>query len=125
MTDNTPKGAKKRDLVITHIFDVPVERVWKAWTDPEQVMLWWGPNGFTSPVAKIDFREGGTSLVCMRAQKEFGGQDMYNTWTYKKIVPMREIEYILHFADHDGKRVDPVMMGLPADMPQEVRNVVT
>jgi len=31
---------KKRDLVVTRVFDAPVERVWKAWTDPEQVMRW-------------------------------------------------------------------------------------
>jgi uncharacterized protein YndB with AHSA1/START domain len=112
-------------LVFTRVFDAPVEQAWKAWTDPEHVRRWWGPNGFTCPVAKIDFREGGTSLVCMRAPKEFGGQDMYNTWTYTKILPMQEIEYLLHFADKDGNRGDPVTMGLPPDMPQEVRNVVT
>jgi|SoiMetStandDraft_2_1073263.scaffolds.fasta_scaffold07694_5 uncharacterized protein YndB with AHSA1/START domain len=126
MTDDKAlKSGKKRDLVFTRVFDAPVERVWQAWTDPEQVMRWWGPNGFSCPVAKMDFREGGTSLVCMRAPKEFGGQDMYNTWTYTKIVPMREIEYLLHFADKDGNRVDPVAMGLLPDMPQEVRNLVT
>jgi hypothetical protein len=70
-------------------------------------------------------RQGGRSLVCMRAPKEFGGQEMYSTWTYTKIVPMREIEYLHHFADKDGNRVDPVTLGLPPDMPEEVRNVVT
>ena len=39
----------------------------------------WGPNGFTSPCAEIDFREGGISLVCMRAPEEMGGQDLYST----------------------------------------------
>jgi uncharacterized protein YndB with AHSA1/START domain len=123
--DNPSKASIKRDLVFTRVFDAPVELVWRAWTDPQHVMQWWRPNGFTSPFAKMDVREGGTSLVCMRAPKEFGGQDMYNTWTYTKIVPMREIEYLLHFADKDGNRVDPVTMGLPPDMPQEVRNLVT
>jgi uncharacterized protein YndB with AHSA1/START domain len=121
MTDNV----QKRDLVITRVFDAPVELVWKAWTDPEYVMQWWGPNYFTSPSAKIDFREGGTSLVCMRAPKEFGGQDMYSTWTYTRIVPMERIEYIHNLADKDGKQVDPVQMGLPADFPQDQRHVVT
>jgi len=123
---NPIKGIKKRDLVFTRVFNAPVERVWKAWTDPQQVMQWWGPTGFTSPFAKMDVREGGTSLVCMRAPKEFqGGRDMYSTWTYTKIVPLREIEYLHHFADKDGNRVAPATMGLPPDMPEEVRNLVT
>ena len=116
---------KKRDLVVTRVFDAPVERVWKAWVEPEMVKQWWGPTGFTCPLAEMDFREGGTSLVCMRAPKEFGGQDMYNTWTYKKIEPMERIEYILHFTDKDGKAFDPAEMGLPPGIPKEVRNVNT
>jgi uncharacterized protein YndB with AHSA1/START domain len=114
-----------QDLIFTRVFDAPVEQVWKAWSDGEQVMRWWGPNFFTSPLAKMDFREGGISLVCMRAPKEFGGQDNYNTWTYRKIVPMQQIEWLNHFADENGNRVDPTALGLPPDMPEEVRNLVT
>lgn len=116
---------QKRDLVITRVFDAPLELVWKAWTDPECVMQWWGPTYFTSPSAEIDFREGGTSLVCMRAPKEFGGQDMYSTWTYTKIVPLKRIEYIHNLADKEGQQIDPVQLGLPADFPQDQRHVVT
>jgi len=112
-------------MVLTRVFNAPVEEVWKAWSDSEQVMRWWGPNGFTAPVARMDFREGGTSLVCMRAPKEFGGQDMYNTWTYKKIVPMQRIEFIQNFTDPDGKKLAPTEVGLPPDIPFDVRHVVT
>jgi uncharacterized protein YndB with AHSA1/START domain len=47
--------SKKRDLVVTSIFEAPVEHVWKAWVDPADVMQWWGPQGFTCPVAKMDY----------------------------------------------------------------------
>ncbi|MEC0176860.1 SRPBCC domain-containing protein [Paenibacillus favisporus] len=40
---------KKQELVITRVFDIPIELVWKAWTDTEMVMKWWGPQHFTSP----------------------------------------------------------------------------
>ena len=124
MSDTT-KSRKKKDLVFTRVFDAPVEQVWKVWVEPKMVMRWWGPDGFTSPSAKMDVRKGGKSLVCMRAPKDFGGQDMYSTWTYTKIVPMREIEYLHHFTDKGGNRVDPAEQGLPPDMPEEVRNLVT
>jgi uncharacterized protein YndB with AHSA1/START domain len=122
MSDNIAPEVKKRDLVVTRIFDRPIEQVWKAWVDPKQVMRWWGPTGFTSPIARMDFREGGTSLVCMRSPD---GHDFYNTWTYRKIVPMQHIEFILNFADKDGNKIDPAQIGLPADIPQEVQHVVT
>ncbi len=116
---------KKQDIVVTRVLDAPVEQAWKAWVEPELVMRWWGPTGFTSPMARMDFREGGTSLVCMRAPKEFGGQDLYNTWNYQKIVPMQRFEFLQHFADKDGNRVSPAQHGLPPDAPEEVRNLVT
>ena len=116
---------RKRNLVFTRIFEATIEQAWNAWTDASMVKKWWGPEGFTCPVAKMDVREGARSLVCMRAPKDFGGQDMYSTWTYTRIEPMREIEYLHHFADKDGNRVDPQVQGLPPDMPAEVRNLVT
>ena len=99
--NNLAQAPKKRDVVVTRVFDAPIEQAWKAWSEPEYVMQWWGPTGFTCPLAEMDFREGGTSLVCMRAPKEFGGQDMYNTWTYRKIVPMQSIEFIQNLADKE------------------------
>lgn len=123
MSNNNP--TTKRDLVVTRTFDAPIELVWKAWNDPEHVMQWWGPDYFTSPSAKMDFREGGTSLVCMRAPKEFGGQDFYNTWTYKKIVPLERIEFIQNLADKDGNQADPLTMGLPTEFPKDIRTVIT
>jgi len=115
----------KRNVVVTRVFDTPVEQVWKAWSDPGHVMQWWGPTGFTSPLAKMDFREGRTSLVCMRAPQEFGGQDMYNTWTYRKIDPNKLIEFIHNFSDKDGKKLDPAALGIPPGVPSDVRHVIT
>ena len=116
---------KQRNMVVTRVFDEPVDQVWRAWSDSKYVMQWWGPTGFTCPVAEMDFREGGTSLVCMRAPKEFGGQDMYNTWTYSKIVPMERIEFNNNFANKDGNPIDPAEIGIPPGVPYEVHHVIT
>ena len=40
-------------------------------------------------------------------------------------MPLERIEYILNFTDKDGEQIGPVTIGLPPDLPQEVRNVVT
>jgi uncharacterized protein YndB with AHSA1/START domain len=113
------------DVVVTRIFDAPVERVWRAWVEPEMVKGWWGPEGFTCPLARMDFRVGGASLVCMRAPKEFGGQDFYNTWTYETIEPMQRFVYISRHTDKEGRATDPAVLGLPPGLPKEVRNVNT
>jgi uncharacterized protein YndB with AHSA1/START domain len=115
---------KTYDMVTTHEFDAPVERVWKAWTTSEDVLRWWGPTGFTAPVAEMDVHEGGTSLVCMRAPEEFGGGDQYHTWSYHKVVPNERLEFIQRFVDEDGETLDPAALGLPAGIPIEVPHVI-
>lgn len=120
MPENTT--GKKKDVFVTRIFDAPLELVWSAWTDAKHVMRWWGPNYYTAPVCVMDFREGGKTLVCMRAPD---GQDNYSTWSYQKIVPMERIEYIQNMSDKDGNPIDPVSLGLPPDFPEDVQTVIT
>lgn len=122
MESNT---AVKKDLVITRVFDAPLAQVWKAWNDSEDIMQWWGPTHFSCPLAKIDFREGSTSLLAMRPPKDFGDHDLYSIWTYRKIVPMERIEYIHNLADENGHKIDPVTIGMPPDFPQDQPHAIT
>lgn len=99
--------------------------VWQVWTDPELVKRWWGPKHFICPLANIDFREAGKSIVSMKAPKEMGGQEFYSIWEYVKIIPLQSIEFIQNLSDKDGNRTDPTKFGMPADFPMDIRTVVT
>jgi len=114
-----------RTAIVNRVFNAPIELLWKAWTDPEMLMKWWGPENFISPNCKMDFQVNGMSIVCMRAPIEFGGQDLYNTWTYTKIVPMETIEFIMKLSDKDGNVIDPVSVGLRSDFPKQVYTTIT
>jgi uncharacterized protein YndB with AHSA1/START domain len=127
MSENTTQSGykEKEDLVVARIIDAPIELVWKAWTDPEHVMKWWGPKYYTSPSCKIDLREGGRYVFCMRAPQEQGGQDSYTAGIFKKIVPMELLEFTQGMADQDGNPIDPAQAGMPPDFPKAIRTVVT
>ncbi|MFA6908324.1 MAG: SRPBCC domain-containing protein [Patescibacteria group bacterium] len=101
-------------LVIQRIFNAPIEKVWKAWTDPEEVKKWWGPKDFTAPSISIDFREGGKYLFCMRGKlaPDAPEQDMWSTGTYKEIIPMKKIVCTDSFSDKDGNVVSPKEYGM-------------
>lgn len=111
------------DLAVTRVLDAPPEQAWLAWSAGEYVMRWWGPTGFTSPSAEMDFRVGGTSLVCMRAPAEYGGQDMFNSWTYREIVEPERIEFEADFVDAGGEPLED--SSIPPGMHRPVRHVVT
>ena len=56
-TVSTPSDTETR---IERIFDAPRELVWEAYTDPEMVAEWLGPDSDSKPEVSADFRPGGT-----------------------------------------------------------------
>jgi predicted 3-demethylubiquinone-9 3-methyltransferase (glyoxalase superfamily)/uncharacterized protein YndB with AHSA1/START domain len=110
--------------VIRRIIDAPLALVWKAWTEPEHVVRWWGPKDYTSPSAKIDLRVGGKYIFCMRAPQEQGGQDSYTAGIYQRIVPLQLLEFTQGLSDEQGNPIDPQAAGMPPDFPKEIRTVV-
>ena len=106
----TKKEILENELVLSRIFNAPVELVWKALSTPEHMMRWWGPAGFTSPVCKIDFRVGGKYHFCMRSPE---GQDIWTTGIYKEIVPHKKIVWTDNFADEKGNVVHGDYYGMP------------
>ena len=125
----------QQELVMTRIFDAPREVVFKAWTDPERLKLWWGPTGFTNPVCELDVRPGGAIRIHMRAPN---GVVYPMTGVYREIVeperlvfisaalddkgiPLFEILNTVTFAEHGGKTKltvhAKVVMATPAGAP--------
>ena len=100
-------GPKKRDFVVTRVFNAPVRQVCKTWSDPGLVMRWWEPAGFTCPVAKMDSREGGTSLVCMRAPKE-----VRNEVTFKELGKDKTEVTVTEYGWMVGQMMEMSRMGL-------------
>jgi uncharacterized protein YndB with AHSA1/START domain len=119
---STAKEPAGKDLVITRVFDAPRELVWKAWTEPEHCMRWWGPKGFTCPVCRVDLRVGGAYLNCMRSPE---GQDYWSTGVYREIVPPERLVCTDSFADEKGNVVPATHYGMSADFPLEMLVTVT
>ncbi len=55
------------ELTITRTFNAPRELVWRAWTDPAQIMQWWGPQGFSNERCEAALQTGGHFHLEMRA----------------------------------------------------------
>lgn len=110
------------DVVVTRTFNATPERVWRAWTEDAEVMKWWGPEPWTCPEARMDVREGGASIVCMKSPE---GYEIWMRWDYSKVVPNERIEYTQNLSDRDGKLIEPTSIGMPPEFPRNVVTVVT
>jgi uncharacterized protein YndB with AHSA1/START domain len=88
-----PTGAtdtSDREIVITRLISAPRELVFKMWTDPEHIVHWWGPNGFTNTIREIDVRPGGVWDFIMHGPD---GVDYQNKIIYREIVPPEFLAY--------------------------------
>src|SRR4051812_39791030 len=84
-----------REIVLSRVFDAPPHRVYQAWTDPEQVGLWWGPGGFTTTTHQMEVRPGGIWRYTMHGPD---GTDYQNRMTFLEVVPGQRL-----VADHGGE----------------------
>jgi uncharacterized protein YndB with AHSA1/START domain len=88
-----------QEFVITHIADAPRERVWKAFTEREQLMRWFGPKNFVMPRADLDLRPGGTFHYGLRSPD---GLEMWGKWTFREIEAPEKIVHTSTFSDAEG-----------------------
>ena len=119
---NTAGEQGRQEVLITRLFDAPLELVWQAWTDPQHFMLWWGPKDYTCPFCQIDLRVGGKYLNCMRSPT---GKEYWGTGTFLEIVPMQHLMFTDSFADEQGNVVPATYYGMSTDYPLEMLVTVT
>lgn len=86
-------------FVISRTFDAPRDLVWKAWTETDRLMQWFGPKGFTMFHAKNDLRPGGTFLYALRGPD---GAEVWGKWVYREIVPPERLVLVSSFSDAAG-----------------------
>jgi len=90
----------ERGLVITRVFDAPRLLVFKAWTEPERLVRWWGPRGFTTPSCKMDVRPGGAFRFHMRSPE---GTDHWLRGAYREIVEPERLVFSWAWEDAESK----------------------
>ena len=98
MTDAPAQDA----VVIERDFDAPVDLIWRLWTDAEHFKRWYGPDGASIPVAKMDVRPGGNRLVCMEVQTPNGPVQMWFTGEYREVVEHQRLVYTEAMSDEHG-----------------------
>jgi uncharacterized protein YndB with AHSA1/START domain len=83
-------GAKDREILLSRTLDAPVELVWEAWTTPNHIASWWGPDGFTNTITIMDVTPGGRWDLIMHGPD---GTDYRNTSVFREINRCKQIVY--------------------------------
>lgn len=99
------------ELVLTRLIDASAEKLFRCWTEPSLLTQWFAPKPFTTPVAEVDLRVGGASLIVMQAPD---GQQIPCPGTYLEIVPGRKLVFTDAYVGDWVPRPDgkPFMTGI-------------
>lgn len=97
MPTPTAPGDTPIELRLTRRFAAPVDRVWRAWTDPQALMRWFGPAGTRQVlVADTDVRVGGAYQVGFVTED---GQSHYASGEYREVQPLRRLVFTWAWRD--------------------------
>ena len=112
----------KDAVVVERTFDAPIALIWQMWTQPEHFKNWYGPKGFSIPVAEMDLTVGGKRLVCMSSPD--GKMKMWTVGEYKEISPVTRLVYTESPCDENGTLIPPSAMGMPEGYPAVTEVIV-
>jgi uncharacterized protein YndB with AHSA1/START domain len=99
-----------RQMRIGRVFRAPVAAVWRAWTDPEVLPRWFGPQGIECLTKEIDLRDGGVWRFDMIGF----GQVWPNRHRDFEYTPMSRIHFLMD-DDSDEKPPFDVVVTITAE----------
>lgn len=113
-------AATKLELTITRVLDAPRELVWRAWTDPQQLMQWWGPKHHPAVHLAMDVRPGGVWRNCLRSVET--GNDLWHHGTFREVVPMERLVFTFVWEEEGERGMENIVTITFADEGNKTRN---
>lgn len=98
------------EILNDRLFPVDRATLFNTFADPEKLVQWWGPEGFSNTISAFDLKPGGLWLITMTADN---GTEFHNRWTFEDVVEGRTVRMThhepvhvftleMHFAEEDG-----------------------
>jgi uncharacterized protein YndB with AHSA1/START domain len=82
---------ERPSLTLRRHYRVAPDKVWRAWTDPQALKIWFGPEEIVSvPLVEVDLRVGGRFRVTMLAAD---GETHDVSGAYQELVPNRKLVF--------------------------------
>ncbi|MGJ7032497.1 SRPBCC family protein [Niabella hirudinis] len=115
-------SALRQAVEITHVFNAEAARVFEAWTNPEQLVQWYAPDGCSIRFKTIDVREGGSFHSCIHSTVH---GDCWCKGHYLEITAPRQLVFTLVVTNENGEDITAEAAGMAPDWPVMTTVTVT
>jgi len=92
-------GVQDHSFTLSHKFDAPVEKVFEAWTNTDQLKQWFAPHGYSLLFSKSDIKPGGETHFCMTSKI---GIEIWRKLFYKDVIAPAKLSYTLVYSNEKG-----------------------
>ncbi len=82
--------AVKPSLTLKRRLNAPAEKVYAAWTDPQKIVRWFGPDAGPVTKAEIDLRVGGSFDIGFHTEN---GEYHQVGGVYREVVPNEKLVF--------------------------------
>ena len=129
-----PPEFKGPEIVSTRVFAAPRETVFHTFSDPAQLVHWWGPQGFTNTFQAFDFRAGGVWEFTMHGpdganypnREDFSEIVENERIVFQHLLPMHVFTMTMRFADEaGGTRLTWIMQFTTPDKSGQLKDFIT
>ena len=96
-----------RTLTITRVFDAPRELVFKAWTDKQHAMMWWGPKHHPATQVDMDVKPGGRWRHCLKSVET--GKDLWHGGSFREVVPPERLVFTFAWEESGERGLDTLV----------------
>ncbi len=79
-----------QEIITVKTINASPERIWKAWTNSDEVRTWWGPAGFSTETQLMDVKPGGNWVYIMHGPD---GKDYANALVYDEVQEPNRLVY--------------------------------
>ncbi len=104
------------------VLPAPRARVFRAFTEPDELAKWWGPKGFTAPSVELDLRLGGNYRIAMQPPD---GDLFYLSGEFREVDPPAQLAYTFRWEDPDPDDQETVVTLAFGDLGESTELVVT
>lgn len=112
----------ENEVLITRDFDAPREAVFRAWTEPRQLLQWYAPEGCSISFRHLDARPGGSFHSCIVTPE---GHECWCAGEYLEVEPPARIVHTMRIANAAGESLSAVDAGMDPAWPDTTRVTVT
>ena len=80
----------KPSLTLKRRLNAPAEKVYAAWTDPQKIVKWFGPDAGPVKSAVLDVRTGGRYAIVFSTED---GEEHHVSGVYREVIPEEKLNF--------------------------------